>query len=426
MLPTFKDLDVTVYFIIFSAVFLLTIIIFKKNIWNILDPFIYTLLNLSFNLAIVFYSLVKNDIKIEYVYYCIISFICFCIAMKLSMYVSKTYIQSPSKVVFKGPNRTLTIILLVFSMFLFTINNIYLISKIGLGIINGQANPDILKVTLTQGGGGVFQKISIASQIIFVPLLAHAYYTFKLKKTVLISFCYYLICMFFFNFSKSGLLFMLFNLGIVLHYYEYYLGYKIIKLKKIIFFAGIALISALVVLSNVSSNYGLNISELLLDRFIATGGGTYQYFVLSGAKVLDKLSFVDKLNNYFDVFLSSLKLKEWEPLGYIAKMTKYLTGLNLPGFGANPYMFLDGHFLFGWFGTIYCGCLGAIIGLIRTVNSGFLNFFIANYIVLQFVSDPGTAQHNIIALFFFVPILMVFKIVSDLKDKSTTIKFIKN
>ncbi|MBP1650326.1 MAG: hypothetical protein H6Q26_483 [Bacteroidetes bacterium] len=422
MVPKLLELNVGLYLLVFIGTFLPLLFIFRKQYWNLFDPLILLLFSLAFNVSIAAYTYLTGDMQGRFMVYILICMVAF-VAGFFSYVRYKEPAVPPlqNDVVFTGPDRFMTTALIVTNILFITINNLFLLYSVGLGILTGDVNPDLAKVTLSQGGAGIFQKVAWISKFIIVPLCAHAFYMFRMKKLVLFTLAYFVFSSMVFSFSKSGLLFMLFDFSIVAYYYNRYLGMKLINFGKMFVFAGIGGGAALIVLLNVTSKYGVSISELLAERFIATGSGTYQFFSMDGYRAFANFDFVTRIQNYLDVILSTFKLKAWEPLGYMAYMTEYLTGLNAPGFGANPYLFVDGYFLFGWGGILYCFVLGLLLRTVRSMKTGYLRFFIFNTIVPQLFADPGIVQHSIIALLLFVPVYLLIKVVADIYHKQTTI-----
>jgi hypothetical protein len=102
-----------------------------------------------------------------------------------------------------------------------------------------------------------------------------------------------------------------------------------------------------------------------------------------------------------------LRFKAWAPLSYSGMVSTYLTGVELPGFGANPYPFVNGHFLFGWGGVVYCFGVGALLSYARTRRTDLLTFYILNQAAIVFVADPGITQAYVVALLVISPALIL-------------------
>jgi hypothetical protein len=96
-------------------------------------------------------------------------------------------------------------------------------------------------------------------------------------------------------------------------------------------------------------------------------------------------------------------------------VVEHVTGVALPGFGANPYLFFDGHFLFGWGGIGYCLLLGWLIALIRSLRINLIAFYVLVKLALYLPVDPGIAMSAIVSLILIVPFLFFLYIVSALR-----------
>ncbi|MGK5094021.1 hypothetical protein WDW89_18660 [Deltaproteobacteria bacterium TL4] len=217
---------------------------------------------------------------------------------------------------------------------------------------------------------------------------------------------WFLLTSLIFGFSKSGLVFMLFDLGILIFYYQKALKISFFSMKNVSLLAILGGLPALITLQIISTKYGTSILELVVQRFLVTGGGTYGYFTLEGYKFFNNISFIEKLAYYFDTLLSSFRLKQWEEMSHMARMIYHLTGLNAPGFGANPYLFVDSHFLFGWFGILYCYFVGLLISFTRSLNINFIFFYIFVNMSMLMVADPAIAQAQIVAMSLFIPFIV--------------------
>ena len=187
--------------------------------------------------------------------------------------------------------------------------------------------------------------------------------------------------------------------------YNQILGKPAISRNVVVVFGILGLLAAYGVLSIVSAQAETSIAESISGRFIATSSGSYSYFVLNGSQAFDSVSLANRLLLYFDNLLSPLRIKEWAPLGYMAEVVAFLTGAEMPGFGPNPYFFVDGHFLFGTLGgLIYCFGLGTLISYIRRLQTNTILFYVLVKLVFYLPVDPGIAQSTIVALLFVAPI----------------------
>ncbi|GEM_PF-4505930 len=397
LVPILNQTQIIFFLFYTSFFFLASLFLLRRTIWNIFDPLILLLFNVSSNIGLV---LALSDLENPISYYIIVGFCLFLLGLRFSR---KKQTSSPdwSR---RGPGRQTTVFLLVIVTMLYLIYDAFIFSRVGLGIFGG-ANPDTVKVTVTQGGYGLFNRLTNVSALLYLPLLAQVYFIHRMKLITFLSISFYLFQNIVFGFSKAGFFFIIFDIGLIAYYYQVALGHPLITKRFIILTALVGLIPAILVLQTVSSIYGTTVSESVVTRLIATGSGSYMYFTLNGGAAFHPMSFADKILLYFDNLLSPLRLKQWAPLGYMAIVGQQLTGVAKPGFGANPYLFVDGHFLFGWFGVFYCLALGLIIATTRSLKINFIYFYILVKFAMYLVADPGMVQSGIVVLIMVSPCL---------------------
>jgi hypothetical protein len=378
------------------------------------------LLNVSFNAGIVFFLFINGQVDFSIALYILIGTLFFCLGLNSRKIRIGQAVVARTKAFGLSPK--VTVIFILVSLFYQIIAMSFMFKQIGFGILTGSVNPDLIKVSLTQDGMGIFRHIGVAGELLFIPLVAHAFFTYKMRRLAAACVVFFALKFLVFPMSKSGLVFLVFDLGILMHFYEVKFNYTILKTKKLMLIALAGLIPAFIVLANISSTYGVTIPAMLVERLIVTGYGTYQYFLSGGMFLFENLSILEKINYYFDTILSMLKIKEWEEMSYMAQMEYQLTGSYMPGFGANPYLFLDGHFLFGWLGVIYCYAMGAFIAFARSSTANILIFYILVKMSAHFVVDPAIAQAQSFALLLYFPLVLVLY----LGAKSTNTQFNSN
>lgn len=401
MIEQVAEISYIGYITIFSIIFIGQIIYLKKKIWNIFDPLILILINVSLNSSIIFFMYVNGQVSYYSALYIMVATILFSLGLngnKISL--NSTNVKSTKAL---GLSPKITVIMISVSVFYQLISIVFMLKNIGFGILTGSVNPDTIKVTVTQDGLGIFRHISSAGDFLFLPLVAHALFTFKMRRLVSACALFFFLKSIVFPMSKSGLVFMIFDIGILMYYYKSKLDCTIISFKKMVLISIAGLIPALIVLINVTVKYETTILSLIVERFIVTGFGTYQYFVSGGMIFLENISPVDKFNYYFDTILSLFRIKAWEEMTYVANMTYQISGSYMPGFGANPYLYLDGHFFFGWGGVVYCYAIGKIIAFSRSLTTNILFFYIAVKISAYLVADPAIAQAQLFSLIFYLP-----------------------
>lgn len=94
----------------------------------------------------------------------------------------------------------------------------FMFKQIGFGILTGSVNPDLVKVSLTQDDMGMFRHIWVAGDFLLIPLVAHAFFSYKMRRLAIACVIFYVLKFLVFPMSKSGLVFLVFDLGVFLHF----------------------------------------------------------------------------------------------------------------------------------------------------------------------------------------------------------------
>jgi hypothetical protein len=325
-------------------------------------------------------------------------------------------IQNNNKLKLGEPNKLETFYLFGVVMFFQIISVFFQFKNVGFGLIKGEIDPNI-KVTMTQNGFGIFKYIAIIGRFYFLPIIFHAFFVHRIKFILYFGLFWFICTSFIFNTSKAGFLFILFDIGILLFFMKKHFGFKF-NYTKIITIGILGLIPAFMTISFFAQNQK-SIEIVVLERFVDTGGGTYAYFIEHGERGFDDFSFLRRLRYYFDTLLSVFRFKPWEDPSYMSIVKIETIGDYIPGFGQNPYIFLNGHFLFKWGGVFYCFILGLCINFIRNSKLNIIWFFVLNKLFFDLIKDPDMAQADIIAILFIAPFFVLMKIFSSMKNKVT-------
>jgi hypothetical protein len=392
--------------LIAGVCFLVSVAVSYRLLWNAADPLLLVFLNVGLNVAIV--AVLADAHAAAAIPYVLTSFVAFLAGLHVFRHPGRSSEAHPGV---RAPGRVATLLLLGTAAAFYLVYDAFLVSRVGLGIF-GRGNPDISKVTVTQGGYGLFRHLYVAANLIYLPLLVHSFVVYRRRSVLAFGAFLFLVQNVVFNFSKSGFVFAIFDLGLLARFYQVALGRQVVSLRLAGAVALVGLVPALLVLSIVTALSGVSIPQMVLTRLAATGSGTYMYFVLDGAAAFRHTEFATRLGLFFDVLLSSLRLKPWAPLSYQGIISTYITGVELPGFGANPYPFVVGHFLFGWGGVLYCFTVGALLSYARTRRADLLTFYILNQSMIAFVADPSIAQANVIALIVISPAVVLVNLVA--------------
>lgn len=382
----------------------------RRNIYGVWDPFFLALLGISFNAANIIYFGSDNTSN---VIYAAAGFYIFFFAARFGL----THAQGRNckaglcdgSHFFQQPSQSMLKYLLVVCMLLQLVYYSFMFSKVGFGLLTGDASPDV-KTMIFLEGFGVFKYILWASNYIVLPVFVYML-IFKISRPlVILSICLYVALNVIFVTSKVGLLMKIFEVGIVSIYL--WNRYKIRFFTKKLFFIllATAAVPAVVVLSYFASEKGISPLFFFLGRVVDTGGGSYSYFVLEGAQVFNGLPLMDRLIYYFDTILSVFRLKDWADPNRTALVTQFITGDYQVGYGQNPYLFLDGHFLFGYFGgLVYIFFIGFYFGLIRlSTRFNVVVYFILVRLGLNLIVDPDMFQAAIVSLILFAPFVVIY------------------
>jgi hypothetical protein len=382
-----------------------SIVASRRLLWNAADPLLLIFLNVGLNVAVVVVLAdARHESAIQYV---LAGFVAFLAGLHTFRSDRR---RGPRRAV-RAPGRAATLLLLGTAAAFYIVYDVFLVSQVGLGIF-GTANPDLAKVTLTQGGFGLFRHLYVAANLFYLPLLVHSFVVYRRRSLLVVGALLFLIQNIVFNFSKSGFVFVIFDLGLIAQFYQGALAKRVLSLRVAGTVALVGLVPALLVFSLVAALSGVSVLQMILTRLAATGSGTYMYFVLDGSDAFFGMDLMTRLSLFLDTLLSSLRLKAWAPLSFSGMVSTHLTGVELPGFGANPYPFVAGHFLFGWGGVAYCFAVGALLSFARTRRTDLLTWYILNQSALVFVADPGITQAYVIALLVISPAILVVNLMS--------------
>lgn len=401
MLVDLSYFNYGLFLLLFLTIFSFSFVILgKKNIWNIADHMVYAFFALSINLSLVLYFFYEGRVCLFDALYAVSCQLSFILALRISSnFFRKRFYQIKMKTIV-GPSKSLSYYLLGVAVSLKFIYICFIFKKVGLGFLTGDAHPD-LKLMVFLEGSGIYKYISWASDMLLIPLILYIYFFLRKRYLAFAASIVLLLPAFLFPTSKGGLLSLVFYLGAMAFYVKRMKSFSIRFNRFAVPVAIIVFFSAAIVLRRYGEDI-ISIAQFLLIRLIDFGGGTYSYFVMGGHDAFRDYNVIDKLQNYFDTILSVLRLKEWEDPNRMAAIRLYLTGSYQHGYGQNPYFFLDGHFLFGYFGFVYAFIIGLILGYFRFARIDFLSFMIINFSLISIIADPDIVQARFISLMFIL------------------------
>lgn len=378
----------------------------RRELWNPIDPLLLLMLNVALNVAVV--AVLGREKAPAAVAFVLLGFALFLIGLTHGASMPARLEADPHAL---GPSPTVTRLALVFIALTYIAYDAFVVQQVGLGVLGG-ANPDLAKVTITQGGNGTFRYIIVGATLLYLPLLLHSLFVYRLRWTFAVGLMFYVTQNMVFGFSKAGFVFDFVNIGILAFYYRRALGRQIIPMKFVGYVVVVGGVPAVLVLSVLATKYDLSISSIVIERLIATASGSYMYFNLGGAHAFDGVDLAARLGLYFDNILSPLRLKGWAPSSYAAQVGEYLTGTSLPGFGANPYLFVSGNFLLGWWGLLYCYGCGRLIRFARHRKTNVIAFYVGVQLAFYFPADPGITETAIVALIAFAPVWAMLRLIA--------------
>lgn len=417
MFPELTGFALVCFLAIVGGIYASNLLFLREQVWHVFDPLNLTVFYVSINLALVVFSGFTQSIDFTWLSFVAVCWIFLILGLRLK--VRFPLWERVSKKILITPSKAWEIFFFLFVSVIFQLASFtFYFHAIGLGLLTGSVNPDIVKVSITQGGFGIFRHFDSIGTILFIPIVFHLWFVNGRKLLSFLAAIFFATKHILLGFSKAGLVFVVFDIGLLALYYESFFFQKMISKKKLITVILVGLIPATVVLSNLSRHYGDGIFSILANRLVATGGGTYQYFVLGGNKFFLGIPAEKKINWYFDTLFSTLKLKSWERESYSAYLTNSLTGVSHPGFGANPYLFMDAHLFFGfWFGPIYCFLIGLLISFVRCNDVGYFCYYIFVKASLYLVVDPGITQAFLLPLTLFLPFGFFYLIIRKLPSQ---------
>lgn len=387
------------------------VLVMRRRLWNVFDPVLLLLLYMALNVAAV--AATGWDHHRDDVVFVVAGYALFLAALAAPW--DRMRGRGASERLLQGPTVNATRYLLVVSCAALLTYDAFIFASVGFGVFSG-VNPDLVKVDVTSAGKGIFRHFMVAATLVHLPLLVHAHFIHRLRVTTALALGVYLLHTFVFSFSKAGLIFIAFDIGLFAYYYERALGRRVLSPRFALGAAAIGAIPAFVVLGLVSARYGVSVVETVMTRLAATGSGSYMYFVLDGADAFVGAGTAERVTLFFDNLLSSLRLKPWAPMSYSARVAEQITGIALPGFGTNPYPFVAGHFVGGvWGGLVYCLAVGAAVGIARSRRLNFLAFYVVMQLALAGVADPGITQSQIVALILFSPALVLLVLLAEIQ-----------
>jgi hypothetical protein len=397
----------------------------KKNVWGLADPLHLVNIGMAINVANIMFA--SPSFNIDCIYF-LTSFLSFFLFLRAGVVFGRRSSDMKRMISFfrlaKNPSLLEAKCLLIYSIILGGIFYGFFFSKVGFGLLTGDATPD-MKLSIFLDGNGVFKYFQWISNAVFLPVFVFLLVRGGSKIVIACGVAWFLFVNIVFGISKSGFVLTIFDLGIMAYYLHARYRITFFSRKWMMAFIIVGMIPAFISLSFYAGAHDQSITEFLTERIIDTGGGSYAYFVMGAKNAFVSLSFIDRLTYYFDTLLSFSRIKEWADPNITAMITQYVTGGYQVGFGQNPYLFLNGHFLFGYFGGfLYVSFLGFLFGIVRASTSlNFLAYYILVKMVTFSLADPDMVQALLISTLLLIPFF--FFCATAIKSRKNNIFYLK-
>jgi len=424
-MPLLADLDIPLFIGILISVLLLNYFLFRRLLFSLVDPIWFlVIVNTTVTLALVIYDRAMNDEFFSWtVFYVVVAHIMFIAAARLTRVVltrglTPSYLQAPH--VNTVDPRASAWILKTCTLLLFLLAVYY----VGTGLPALSSDPELARVMLKKGGGGVMARL--LNVFAYLSLTLWFYCRLRGVRLGFIWSCLGILLPLFlllFVGAKASLLLVY----ISFFYVSYYVAYETnreFKFPAKYFFisAGVVLCVSFVLLFARAGEAGASDSSLefagiqLLGRIIFSGVGAAHYFS-TDIPALAQLGTWDYFYQYVLLPLfAPLRIFDYEPtVGTILALS--MTGDDT--FGPNPSMYVEGMIYFGpFFGVLYCAVLGVIFSIFRYLPLRFTRspaffrvvmFSFGNMLIMSMTYDMILFVGDLINFIFFAAItLFVF------------------
>jgi hypothetical protein len=402
-----KDFDFTnlCYAILISLV--LHVFFLRKQIVNILDPWILMFINQWMIFSVFIYSFMENQMLASHFYY-----VCMCwFAFVLGLYSFYTKKPIPFKVRTILTAKASSLALKIY-LFLFFINGAVTFYFMGIPFFTS-GNRLLVEYAKLGAGFGLLSYINMGLQSILV-LLSIKVWIFDGKRQLAFGCLFSVIIYNILNGGgKSGYLEMIMTICLGMYYMKrnYNHEFKLpVIFKRLIYILPFYILASFS--SAVASGYESNALLALIRRIIGAAEGPYYYFVANS------YSSFHGLNVFSYIFSNVLPY-----FGYIDKNAIEL-GVNLtlysdlnfgtPGYGPNPTMFVIGHIAFGNWGVIYCLILGILFSYVRyKMKASFLIWLGANTLIMSMIMDATLAPMILFFILLLSPVFIFSIIIAD-------------
>lgn len=421
-MPLLADLDIALFIEILIAVLFVNYLLFRRLLLALVDPIWFmVIINTTVTLTLVIYDRALHDeIASWTVFYVVVSHLLFVGAARLTRRVltrnlGPAYLQGP-RVNTADPRAPAWILKMSTVLLLFIA-----VYYVGTGLPALSSDPELARVMLKKGGGGVMARLFN----VFSYLSLTLWFYCRLKKISLgfvWSFLGVSLPLFLMLFvgAKASLLFVYISFFYVSYYVAYETNREFKFSSKYFFIAtGVVLCVSFVLLFARAGEAGASDSSLefagvqLLGRIIFSGVGAAHYFS-TDIPALGQLGAFDYFYQYIILPLfAPLRIFDYEPtVGTLLALS--MTGDDT--FGPNPSMYVEGAIYFGpFFGALYCAALGVIFSIFRYLPLRFkrspaffrvVMFSFGNMLIMSMTYDMILFVGDLVNFIFFVAIML--------------------
>lgn len=392
------------FLLIFSILFL----VFRKNFFNLFDPLILMLINLSSCLTIILYLLIfEKRSNIKGLLIILITNILFLITLKIK-------IQKPNIKLGKRKNKKYFQIYYFIHTILFLITVILFIKIIGTKLITD-------KLTAFEGIGWLnyLRNFFFQSQLILIFIKRELY---SIRKKIDYILILIIVLLYIFSGSKVGLVNVILLISLTLFYINNVSrSYLYIKIEKnTIKIITIGLLGIIIGFSLVSTT---GIITRIVHRIMSAGDIYYMLYINDNIKRIAGVNMFDYyIVSIFRPFLKYfVKLKENIVLGFQAIEVVY--NIQTKEFGPNARYDVIWEYNFGVVGILGGYLSATLFGFLRRVQTK--NFYILNVLVILVINSEAIITDFTLfgsllfsLLFCFVPLVILTEIISKGLEKN--------
>lgn len=416
--------------------------ILKRQIYNVFDPFMLSVVTSIFSAVVVIYMYFNNITNRYFFYSFILTEIAYLVGLSIVKPLNKREINKKCKPI--NSDRILYYEKLKRNLFwisslIYVLSQLYYYKTVGIPLLMKNENMYLLAQYVDNG---IAKRILDGMFPVVVYLLIDKFVVYK-KKSIF-SFCYdwfvavFILVTMALSGYKANFIYIVFYLQL----YKVY-SYKLNKEEKIekrinrftVILFSLSLIMSLIIISTRYITSDSDNSIVYLFKRLLLSGDVFIYSYGS-----DVLQYINKGNAFTGIFsdiLGLLRIVSWDKLPQVVGLQIFQIANNSNGItGPNPRHNVFGLLYFGYYGSIiYSFLIGLIINVFRNkIYYRLPQNFIGGIFYCTFVNAIIFANTDITSLtlapvnafiFTFIPLLLVtslFTAVVHKNRKSLTVK----